>query len=423
VRWLVAGAVVFGAAVDVWADIPVVDLTGVIHGISAEYVVNALDQAERDQAPLVIIRIDTPGGLDTSMRQIIDHMLNSPVPVAVFVGPSGARAASAGFLITICADVAVMAPGTNMGAAHPVLMVGHMDETMSKKVASDAAAYIRSKAAQRGRNVEAAEKAVLESKSFTDREALKAGLIDFIAKNEAALVARLDGRTIKRFDGSEVTLHLKGQALRHVKMTTREVFLSTIARPEILFLLLLGALVGIGTEISHPGLLFPGILGAVSLVAFLVASQIIPINWAGVLLILVAIGLFVAEVKVTSYGLLTVGGLVAMILGAMILVDTSRLTGVGVPWSIVLPAAVAMAAWVIIIVRLVVGAQRARVTTGSEGLVGETGQADTDIDPEGWVILHGERWRARSHEQIHVGDSVVVTEVTGLRVQVRKGGV
>ncbi|HXB53195.1 MAG TPA: nodulation protein NfeD, partial [Vicinamibacteria bacterium] len=261
-----AGVILLAACVPAHADIPVVELTGVVHAVSAGHVVQAIERADAAGAPLLILRLDTPGGLDTAMRQIVDKMLNCRTPVAVWVGPSGARAASAGFIITVVADLAAMAPGTNMGAAHPVSGMGQMDEVMSKKVTSDAAAYIRGKAARRGRNVEMAEKAVLESRSFTEKEALESKLIDLVAKDVPELLEKLDGQTIKHFDGSEVTLSLKGQKTVTVAMDWRQMILSAIARPEMLFLLLLGALAGLGTEISHPGLLFPGIVGLVCLI-------------------------------------------------------------------------------------------------------------------------------------------------------------
>jgi membrane-bound serine protease (ClpP class) len=347
-------------------------------------------------------------------------MLNCRTPVAVFVGPSGARAASAGFVITIAADVAAMAPGTNIGAAHPVAGIGQMDEVMSKKVTQDAAAYIRSKAERRGRNVEMAEKAVVESKSFTEKEALELKLIDLVVKDVPDLLAQLEGREVKRFDGTTVTLRLAGQKTVEVRMDWRQAILSSIATPEILFLLLLGALAGLGAELSHPGAIFPGVIGTLCLILFLFASQIIPVNWAGVLLIMLAIGLFAAEVKVHSYGLLTLGGLVAMILGAMMLVD-SPLPELRVDaWKLV-PIILAFAAFTIVLVRLVVQAQRRRPQTGAEGLVGRRGEAETGLDPEGWVIVQGERWRARSGEPVAAQDSVVVESVEGLLLRVRKG--
>ncbi len=421
-RWLTAAlaALLLGPVVDARADIPVVELAGVVHAVTAAHVVQAIDRADADGAPLLVIRIDTPGGLDSSMRQIIDRMLNCRTPVAVFVGPSGARAASAGFVIAVAADVAAMAPGTNIGAAHPVAGIGQMDEVMSKKVTSDAAAYIRGKAERRGRNVEMAEKAVVESKSFTEKEALELKLIDLVAKDVPDLLARLEGREVKRFDGTSVTLRLAGQKTVDVRMDWRQVILSAIARPEILFLLLLGALAGLGAEISHPGLIFPGVLGALCLILFLFASQIIPVNWAGVLLVLLAIGLFVAEVKVASYGLLTLAGLVAMILGAMMLVDSSLPELRVDPWSLA-PFILAFAAVTIALVRLVIQAQRRRAQTGAEGLLGQRGRAASEVSPEGWVIVQGERWRARAEERIAAGEAVEILSVQGLLLRVRKG--
>ena len=421
-RWLTAAlaALLLGPAVAARADIPVVELDGVVHAISAAHVVQAIDRADAAGAPLLVVRMDTPGGLDTSMRQIIDRMLSCRTPVAVFVGPSGARGASAGFVILEAADIAAMAPGTNVGAAHPVAGLGQMDEVMSKKVTSDAAAYIRSKAERRGRNVEMAEKAVVESKSFTEKEALELKLIDLVAKDVPDLLAQLEGREVRRFDGTTATLHLAGQKTFDVRMDWRQAILSAIARPEILFLLLLGALAGLGAEISHPGLIFPGVLGALCLILFLFASQIIPVNWAGVLLVALAIGLFAAEVKVHSYGLLTVGGLVAMILGAMMLVDSARPELHVDLWKLV-PVILAFAAFVTALVRLVIQAQRRRAQTGAEGLVAQRGEAATDIDPEGWVIVQGECWLARAGERIVSGETVEVLSVEGLRLRVRKG--
>jgi membrane-bound serine protease (ClpP class) len=401
------------------AEIPVVELTDAIHAVSAGHVVEALSRAEASGAPLVVIRIDTPGGLDSAMRQIIEAILRSKTPVAVFVGPSGARAASAGFLITVVADVAAMAPGTNIGAAHPVNMGGPMDETMSKKVTQDAAAYLRSKVAQRGRNAELAEKAITESMSFTEKEALEGKLIDLVAADIPALLVALEGREVRRFDGSSVALRVAGQRTVEVRMDWRQQVLSLIARPDVLFLLLLGALAGLGTEISHPGLLFPGILGTLCLILFLFASQILPVNWAGVLLILLAVALFVAEVKVASYGLLTLGGIVAMILGAMMLVD-SDVPELRIAWSTLVPAALVMAAWSTLLVRLVVGARRRPVVTGAEGLVGQLAVALEDLSPDGWVLVQGEQWRAVAKGGLARGERARIKAVQGLTLELAK---
>jgi membrane-bound serine protease (ClpP class) len=265
-----------------------------------------------------------------------------------------------------------------------------------------------------------AEKAVVESRSFTEKEALELKLIDLVAKDVPDLLSQLEGREVKRFDGTTVVLRVAGQRTVAVRMDWRQAILSTIARPEILFLLLLGALAGLGAEISHPGLVFPGVLGALCLILFLFASQIIPVNWAGVLLVVLAIGLFVAEVKVASYGLLTVGGLVAMILGAMMLVD-SPLPELRVnPWKL-FPVILAFAAFTIALVRLVIQAQRRQPQTGAEGLVGRRGEAETDLDPEGWVVVQGERWRASAPERVSRGERVEIQSVEGLLLRVRKG--
>jgi membrane-bound serine protease (ClpP class) len=419
-RSALAALLLAGLASPLRAEIPVVDLDGVVHAVTAAHVVHAIERADAEKAPLLVLRLDTPGGLDTSMRQIVDKMLNCRTPIAAFVGPSGARAASAGFIILLAADIAAMAPGTNTGAAHPVSGMGQMDEVMSKKVTSDAAAYIRGKAEKRGRNVEMAEKGVIESLSFTEKEALDKKLIDLVAKDVDDLLAQLDGREVKRFDGSVVRLHVKGEKTAAVKMDWRQLILSTIARPEVLFLLLMGALAGLGAELSHPGTLFPGIIGALCLILFLFASQIIPVNWAGVLLIVLAIGLFAAEVKVASYGLLTVAGLTAMILGAMMLVD-SPLPELRVdPWKL-LPVVVLMAAFTVLLVRMVVEAQRRRATTGVEGLIGRSGVATTPLQPEGWVVVQGERWRAQADGPLDLGARVEVVGMDGLRLRVRKG--
>ena len=402
------------------ADIPVVELDGVVHAVSAGHVVSAIEAADAAQAPLLVILLDTPGGLDTAMRQIVDKMLNCRTPVAAFVAPSGARAASAGFIITVAADVAAMAPGTNIGAAHPVSGMGPMDEVMSKKVTSDAAAYIRGKAERRGRNVEMAEKAVVESRSFTEKEALELKLIDLVANDVDELVRKLDGREVKRFDGSVATLRLEGHKTVAVKLDWRKRVLSAVASPEVLFLLLLGALAGIGAEISHPGTLFPGVLGVLCLILFLFASQIIPVNWAGLLLIVLAIALFAAEVKVVSYGLLTAAGLVSMILGAMMLVD-APIPEMRISLFTLLPAALVMAAGTIALVRMVVTVQRRRATTGVEGMIGLTGIVDVDLSPEGWVRVQGERWRARADSPLPAGSPVTVEAVEGLSLKVRGG--
>lgn len=401
------------------ADVPVVELDGVVHAVSAGHVVAALQQADQAGAPLVILRLDTPGGLDSSMRQIVDAVLAARTPVAAWVGPAGARAASAGFLILLSADVAAMAPGTNTGAATPVSAMGDkLDEVMARKLAEDAAAYARGKAERRGRDPELAAKAVTESKAFTEREALEGHLIDLVANDVDDLLRQLDGREVKRFDGRTVRLALAGQRAVPTVMNWRQRVLSLVATPEVLFLLLLGALAGLGAELSHPGLILPGVVGVLCLVLFLFATQIVPVNAAGVLLILLAVGLFVAEAKVASYGLLTVGGIVAMILGGLMLVE-SPVPEMRVGLQVLVPATLAVAALAVTLVRLLLRSRRLPVTTGHEGLLGLVGRAETQLDPEGWVLVGGEFWRARAGGRVPAGGRVVVTSVEGLTLGVR----
>jgi membrane-bound serine protease (ClpP class) len=400
------------------AEVPVVELVGIVHAVSASHVVSAIQRADAAGAPLVVLRLDTPGGLESSMREVVDEVLRCKTPVVVFVGPSGAQAYSAGFIIAIAADLVAMAPGTSTGAAHPVAGMGQMDEVMSKKVTSAMAAYIRSKAERRGRNVELAEKAVIDSRSFTEKEALEGHLIDLISKDVPDLLQGLDGRQITRFDGTKVTLHLQGERTVTVAMNWRQAVLSLIARPDVLFLLLLGALAGLGAEISHPGIVFPGVVGALCLILFLFASQILPVSGAGVLLILLAIGLFAAEVKVQSYGLLTAGGITAMLLGAMMLVD-SDVPALRPHLRTLLPAAVTLAIGAILLLRLVVAAQRQQ-PVGAAGMAGQAGIAETALDPEGWVQVQGERWQALADAPVAPGEKITVAAMNGLTLHVRK---
>lgn len=413
-------AIVVVAPLPALADVPVVELVGIVHAVSAAHVVSAIDRADAAHAPLVVLRLDTPGGLDTSMRQIIDKILNCRTPVAVFVGPSGARAASAGFLIAIAADVVAMAPGTNMGAAHPVSATGPMDEVMSGKVTSDAAAYVRSKAERRGRNPELAEKAVVKSRSFTEKEALDGKLIDLVVKDVPELLAALDGREIARFDGTRVTLRLKGEKTFEVAMNWRQAILSLIARPEALLLLLMGALAGLGTEISHPGTLFPGIVGILCLILFLFASQIVPVSGTGILLVVLAFALFAAEIKVPAYGLLTTSGIIAMILGAMMLVE-APIPEMRPRTGPLIVLALAAAVGTSLLVRMALGARRLRSTTGEAGMVGQQGTAATALDPDGSVRVQGELWNAVAPSPVEAGERIIVASVEGLKLHVRKG--
>lgn len=406
------------------AEVITIKVAAPIHPITSEYVVRALDAADRAGADLLILTLDTPGGLDTSMREIIERIVNAKTPVAAFVGPSGSRAASAGFLIALACDVFVMAPGTSTGSAHPVgisLTGQAMDKTMEEKVTHDAAAYVRSIAEKRGRNVGLAEDAVRKSLSYTEKEALAGGLIDLVAGSEEEIVAKLDGRTIKRFDGSTATLALAGRPVVERPMTFRQKFLLTIANPNLAYILMLIGLLGLSVEFSHPGAILPGVLGGISLLLAVFAFQILPINYVGLGLILLAVILFILEIKVQSFGMLAVGGIAAMIIGSLMLVK-APLAELQPSLGYILPVVLAFAAIVLFLLTIVIKAHARRAMTGREGLIGETGTARTDLSPAGRVFVHGELWRAETEgEAIRTGQKIKVVEVLdGLKIRVVK---
>jgi len=394
------------------------DVEGIIHPITAEYIQQGLREAAARKVDAVLIRMATPGGLDTAMREIIQAILASPSPVIVWVGPGGSRAASAGFLILLSADVAAMAPGTNTGAAHPVLITGgQMDEVMKKKVENDAAAYLRSIAAQRGRNPELAEKGVLESRSFSEREALKEHLIDVIAASPEELLQKLDGRPVRRFQGDTVTLHLAGATIEPVEPSARQRFLSRIVEPNIaLVLLALGAL-GLYVEFTHPGLIAPGVAGAILLIMGMFAFSLLPINWTGALLIVCAFIFFVLEAKFISHGVLTAGGIVSLVLGSLILVN-SPVPEMRVNLLTALSVAIPFGLITVFLLRLAIQSQRAKVVTGAAGLLDEIGTAQSDLAPEGQVFVQGEIWKAVSATPVLRGGHVKVRAVEGLKLRV-----
>jgi membrane-bound serine protease (ClpP class) len=400
------------------------EVDGIIHPVSAEYMIETMDRADRAGAALVVFTLRTPGGLVDSTRDIIQHMLAARMPVAVFVGPSGARAASAGFLLTIASDIAVMAPGTHIGAAHPVAGAGQqMDETMAKKAAQDVAAYARTLASARHRNVALAEDAVLNSRAFTEQEALEAKppLIDFVASDLTDLLRKLNGRTITRFDGKTIVLDTTGARVVTSEMSLRQRLLSAIAHPEVAYILLSLGTLGLMIELWSPGAVLPGVAGGLSLLLAFFAFQILPVNYAGVVLILFGLVLFLLEIKVPSYGLLTVGGLASLVIGSMILMD-SPLPELQLSLGFVLPIVLALAGIAFFLVRLGVASQRRAAVTGSAGMVGGTGRALTAIEPGaiGQVATHGEIWKATADDRIAEGDSVFITGVDGLKLKVRK---
>jgi membrane-bound serine protease (ClpP class) len=394
-----------------------VEVDDMIHPISDEYIGRALDQAAARRADAVILELRTPGGLETSMRAIVEKIIKSPVPVIVWVGPSGSRAASAGFFILEAADVAAMAPGTNTGAAHPVVLGEKLDDVMKMKLQNDAAAFIRSIAQRRGRNVKAAESGVREAKSWTEDEALAGKLIDVVAANVPSLLRWADGKTIKRFDGTTTVLHVANKPIIEYEMTLRQRVLSKIMDPNILFLLLAVGALALYAEFNHPGAILPGVVGVICVVLAIFAMNLLPTRYAAFALILVAFILFALEAKYVSYGVLGTGGVICMIMGAMLLVD-GPIPEMRVHPITAIAVSVPIGAIAMFLMTLVVRAHKNRVATGTEGMVGEIGVARTSVAAEGKVFVHGELWNATARTSIAEGARVRVRGVDGLKVMV-----
>jgi membrane-bound serine protease (ClpP class) len=398
------------------AQVNVIRVEGVISSSAADYIVSAIKQADKEKVAALVIELDTPGGLDTSMRAIIKEMLAAERPVVVYVAPSGARAASAGAFITLAAHIAAMAPGTAIGAAAPVAMGGQMDKTMEKKVTNDAAAYMRTIAEKRGRPIDLAEEWVRKATSKTETEALKTKLIDFVSPKLEDLLRAMDGRVVTTAAG-KVKLETKDATVNRGEMNLREKILKIIADPTVAYLLLLLGLAGLYFEFSTPGAVLPGVLGGISLILALYAFQQLPINYAGVLLILLAILMFVAEIKVVSHGVLTLGGLAAMIIGSVMLID-SPLPDMRIPLTTIIITALSVAAFFMFIVGAGVRALWSKTTTGREGLVGEVGVVRSSLAPRGQIFLRGEIWNAESEIPVEPGESVRVTHIDGLTLRV-----
>ena len=392
-----------------------------IQSVTAEFITSSIEKADKEKAELFILRLNTPGGLDPAMRAIITKILNCRTPVVVFVGPSGARAASAGFFIIIASDVAVMAAGTNTGAAHPgsAIPFVKMEKEMIQKVENDAVAYIKSIAEKRGRNTALAEAAIRKSRSFTAKEALKEGLIDYICQDEEQIIQQLDKKMVQKFDGRQVRLNLENYRVERLELSFRQRVLSVISQPFITFILLAMGILGLYYELAHPGLIFPGVMGAICLIMAFFAFQILPINYAGLLLIILAIIFFILEVKVTSYGMLTVAGIISMILGSMMLIK-SPYPAMRIPLMLIIPVTIAVALITTFLLRLVILAHSRPVTTGQAGLIDETGVTRSALDPEGQVFIHGELWKASSNEKIPKGIKVRIIGINGLTLEVER---
>ncbi len=392
---------------------------GVINPVAAEYLVDGITAAQAAGREAVIIQLDTPGGLDTSMRMIIKAISASTVPVIVYVAPSGSRAASAGVFITIAAHVAAMAPGTNIGSAHPVAMGGgEMDATMKAKVENDAAAYLKSIAEKRGRNAAWAEEAVRKSVNVTEREAVKLNVVDLVADDADALLAAVDGRMVTTEAGSR-RLSTKGALIQRLPLGWRLRLLNALIDPNVAYVLMLLGTYGLLYELMSPGAILPGVVGGICLILALYAFQTLPINYAGLMLILLALLLFVAEIKVPSYGLLTIGGIVAMFLGSVMLMK-SDLPYMRISFRVIVPSVLGTALFFAFVVGMAARTLGKKPVTGSEALIGMHGVVRSDLAPVGSILIHGELWKAQSEETIRHGDQVEVTGVDGLQLRVRR---
>lgn len=391
---------------------------GIINPVAAEFITTAIHQASEDRAEALIIKLDTPGGLDTSMRLIIKEINASDIPIVVYVSPPGARAASAGVFITMAAHIAAMAPGTNIGAAHPVAMGGEMDKEMKEKVENDAAAYIKSIAEKRGRNAKWAEDAVRKSVSVPEKEAMTLKVVDLVAEDLPSLLKQIDGREVITGSGKHI-LKTKDAEVKEIPMGMRFKILNALSDPNIAYILMLLGIYGLIFELSNPGAIFPGVVGAICLILAFYAFQTLPINYAGLLLLLLGLILFIAEIKVPSYGLLTIGGVISMILGSLMLMRSDA-PYFRISWAVIIPSVATTALFFMFVVGMAIRAQRSKPVTGAEGLVGTTVVAQTDIAPEGMVMLQGELWEAVSDEVIKQGETAVVKAVEGLKLVVKR---
>ncbi|MFC2044220.1 nodulation protein NfeD [Chloroflexota bacterium] len=407
------------------SSIDVLRVKGTINPILVDYIRRGIEHAETTNAITCIIQLDTPGGLDTSMRDIIKDIVNAQVPVVVYVSPSGARAASAGVFITIAGHVAVMAPNTSIGAAHPVAIgtegESQMSETMEEKIVNDSAAYIRSIAEAHGRNIEWAEKAVRESVSATEREALQLNVIDMVAPDLNALISQLDGHQVIMLDGRILTLNTKDATVNHVDMSISEDFLYAITDPNIAYLLLSLAMLGLMVEITNPGLIFPGVIGGICLLIAFYSLGVLPVNYAGILLIVLAFGFFIAEVFTSTFGILTAGGIASLVFGSLILFKGGPLFQIS-PWLIAI-VTITLAGFFTFIITRVIWAHRRQAYTGREELIGKTALVKVALEPQGMILFKGERWAAVSESgRVEAGETVVITKVNGLQLYVTKKG-
>ena len=400
-------------------DVLVITLSGVINPVATEYIGKSIKIANEKKVEVLVIELDTPGGLDTSMRKIVKDIIGSEVPVVVYVSPSGSRAASAGVFITLSAHIAAMAPGTNIGAAHPVGIGEKMDKVMAEKATNDAAAYIKSLAERNARNAKWAEDAVRKSISATEEEALREGVIDLVSKDLNSLLSDIDGKKVRTVIGEKVLNTAKVNIIRE-EMGLRHRILNLISDPNVAYILMLLGFYGLFFELTNPGSIFPGVMGGICLILAFYAFQTLPVNYAGLLLIILAIILFILEVKIISHGVLTIGGIISMVIGSIMLFE-SPAPFMKLSLYVILPAAIITALFFSLTLGLAFKAFKRKPVTGSEGLLGGEGVASTDITKDGgMILLHGERWSAYSDEPISKGEKVKVEAVSGLKVKVKR---
>src|SRR4030067_409884 len=399
-------------------EVMVITVNGVINPVASEFIGKGVKKANEKKVEALVIELDTPGGLDTSMRNIVKDIIGSDVPIIVYVSPSGSRAASAGVFITLAAHIAAMAPGTNIGAAHPVSLGGQIDSTMVEKITKDAVAYVKSIAAKRGRNIQWAQQSVRKSESIPEYEALKLKVIDLVVNSVRELLEKCDGKKVSLPVGEKV-LNTKGTEIRTIKISWRDKLLAIIANPTIAYILLNLGMLGIFFELSNPGSILPGVVGAVCLIPPLFAFPSLPINLAGLLLILLALLLFILEVKVPSHGALTIGGVISMLIGSFILINSPS-PYMKISVLVILVTVLSVALFFIFAVGMGLKAQRKKPTTGDKGLIGEIGLTKSRIDPDGYVFIQGELWKAYSDAPIETGQKVKVIGVENLTLKVVK---
>lgn len=400
-------------------EVYVIPYSGIISPISSKFILSSIEKAEEENAYFVVLELDTPGGLDSSMREIIKKILNAKIPIIVYVYPKGGRAASAGVFITLASHIAAMAPGTNIGAAHPVSLMGKPDESMEKKIVNDAVAYIRSIAKERGRNEDWAEKAVKESVSVSAEEALSLGVIDYIAEDLSDLFKKINNREVS-VNNKKVILNTEDIKVKYIKMSFVDLLFKYITNPNIAYILFFIGFYGIIGELSNPGSILPGVIGVISLILAFAAFQALPINYGGMALIIFGVILFIVEIFTPTFGAFTLGGLVSLVIGSLML-SKSNMPFLRISLQVIIPMVFTTLVFFIFIIGKAIKIQFKKPSTGKEGLIGETGIAKEDLDPEGLVLVHGELWKAKSIDGVvKEGEMVMVKEVNGLKLEVKK---